>query len=356
MISIFFPVKKIAWTMYISLLTAVVLLLPAAVEPQADEPRSTIAKVERARKQVTLSGYTRSRAKMTVASEVAGKVLRVNYDVGHTIDKQPFIVIDTTFINFQIEQVETSLKKLTIAQSRSISRVSFLQKEYQRIARLRQSDVTSESRYDAAVEELAQARLESQSTEAEIAALKTQLKELREKRNRHSIYVPRDWIVVEKKIEPGEIIATGQPLAQVADYTQLVVPLFVSAKELEALESRAQLNIMVEGEPAQATVNWVNPEFDERSRKLAVELILPSYSGPHRGGLLTEMSLEIQADELMVPKTAISDRYENPRVTLKSNGQSIPIVILDEDGSYVLIARNHELAPGMELVAHLPKP
>ena len=330
------------------MIVAMLSLAPPGPVLGADQPKG-IALVEKASKQITLSGYTRSRTKMTVASEVPGKVLQVNYDVGQVIGKQPFIEIDATFINFQIEQIETSLEKLRVVKSRSASRTAYLEKEYQRIVRLRQSDVTSESRYDAAAEELTQARLEQQSTDIEIAALQTQLKELRERRSRHRIFAPRGWVVVKRQVEPGEIIATGNPLAQVADYTQLVVPLFVSAGELAALEAKRDIRLILEDVPAKAEVNWVNPEFDERTRKLAVELIVPAYTGPHRGGLLAELTLSIETDGLMVPKSAVSDRYENPRVILKSNGRSIPVVILGEDNGHVLIAKTTDLGPGMEL-------
>lgn len=333
-----------------AVLAATALLATMNPASGADQPRGVV-QVEKALKMVTLTGYTRSRTKMTVASEVAGKVLQVNYDVGQTIGKQPFVMIDTTFIDFQIEQIETSLKKLSIVKSRSASRTTYLEKEYQRIARLRQSDVTSESRYDAAAEELTQARLEQQSTDIEIASLQTQLKELRERRSRHRIFAPQGWIVVQKKIEPGEIIATGTPLAQVADYTQLVVPLFVTAHELAALKRQRDIMLGVEGAPVKAAINWVNPEFDEHTRKLAVELIIPAYDGPRRGGLLAELALDIETDGLMIPKSAVSDRYDNPRVILKSNGRSIPIVILGEDGGRVLIAKTDDLAPGMELLS-----
>ncbi len=328
----------------------VVLLssIPSGPVLGADQPQGAVL-VEKARKQVTLSGYTRSRTKMTIASEVPGKVLQVNYDVGQTIGKQPFIEIDATFINFQIEQIETSLEKLRVIKSRSTSRTTYLEKEYQRIVRLRQSDVTSESRFDAAAEELTQARLEQQSTDIEMAALQTQLKELRERRSRHRIFAPRGWIVVNRQVESGEIIATGSPLAQVADYTQLVVPLFVSAGELAALEAKRDIRLKLDGVPVKAEINWVNPEFDERTRKLAVELIVPAYNGPRRGGLLAELSLSIETDGLMVPKSAVSDRYENPRVILKSDGRSIPVVILGEDNHHVLIAKTADLGPGMEL-------
>lgn len=305
--------------------------------------------VKTARKNITLNGYTRSRTKRVLASEVAGKVLKVNYDVGRVIGEKPFLVIDPTFINFQIEQTQISLEKLMVSNTRAESQKDYLQKEFKRIDRLRQGNVATLAKWEAAAEELKQAELALQTTDVEIKALAIQLKELKERRSRHKLTVPEGWIVVERKVEPGEIIASGTPLGQVADFTQMVIPLFISGQQLTALRKLDRITVKVEGKPAQAKLNWVNPEFDERSRKLAIELALVDYTKEIRGGLLTELTLQVASEGLMVPKTSVSQRYNNPNVVIKKSGKTVPISILDEDETHFIIAVTDKLSVGMEL-------
>ena len=50
--------------------------------------------VDRARKNITLKGYTRSMTSSSLAAEVAGKILGINYDIGQPVGKKPVIVID----------------------------------------------------------------------------------------------------------------------------------------------------------------------------------------------------------------------------------------------------------------------
>lgn len=305
--------------------------------------------VERARKSITLSGYTRARTQQTLASEVPGKVQAVRYDVGMTVGRAPFLEIDTTFIDFQIQQVRWTLQKLKVARARGASRADYLQKEFQRIDALHRQDVTTLSRWEAAGEELAQARLALQTTEAEVNAAETQLRELKERRRRHKVFAPSGWIIVQRRVEPGEIVAAGAPLAQAADFTQLVVPLFVSGKELDAIGRLETITVQVEGRPARATINWVNPEFDERTRKSAIELVLADYGGEARGGLLTELTFQVSADGLMVPKAAVGNRYDNPCVVIKESGQSVSVALMGESGDHLLIADQPRLRPGVEL-------
>jgi multidrug resistance efflux pump len=307
-------------------------------------------RVQAARKQVTLSGYTRGRALQTLACEVAGKVLTVNYDVGQTMGQKPFLEIDPTFVDFQIEQAQWTLEKFQVARARGASRLVYLQKEFQRVDTLHQGSVAPLSKLEGAAEELDQARLAVQSTELEIKTLKTQLKELKERRHRHAVAAPAGWVIVQRRVEPGEIIAAGTLLAQVADFTQLVVPLFVSGEELAAIQRVKALEVKVEGRPTRARLNWVNPEFDERTRKLAIELALEGFSGDARGGLLTELTIDLTAQGRMLPRAAVSNRYDNPYVVLKG-GRTIPVVILGEYGDDLVIAEHADLAPGTELQA-----
>lgn len=312
--------------------------------------------VKVATERVTLSGYTRSRAKQMLASEVAGKVLKVHYDVGQTVGQLPFVEIDPTFIDFQIEQLRQTVDKLNVARARNVSQVDFLSKEYGRINALHKDNVAPLAQWEAAAEQLNQARMELDATNLDIERLNVQLRELEERRDRHKITAPAGWVVVQRNVEPGEIIAAGTPLGQVADYTRLVVPLFVSGRELEALRQQKHIAVQVEGHPAEATINWINPEFDERSRKLAIELILVDYKDGARGGLLTELTLAVPAEGLMVPKAAVSNRYDNPSVILEADGRTIPIAILGESGEYILIGNTTALVPGMELRAKTTTP
>jgi len=307
------------------------------------------ATVQPALKKITLTGYTRSNTTQVLASEVSGKVLHVHYDVGGAIGKLPFLEVDPMFIDFQIEQTQWSLEKLRVARQRNASRADYLEEEFRRIDRLHADNVATQSNWDAADEELAQARLALQATDVELKALSVQLEELKERRRRYRLPAPEGWIVVQRRVEPGEIIAAGTPVAQVADFTQLVVPLFVSGPELEALREPERLNVTVAGRPALARINWVNPEFDERTRKWAVELALVDYRGEAMGGLMTELTFEVAAEGLMVPRSAVVRRYDNPFVILQADGRRVPVVILGETADQVLIADHAILKPGMAL-------
>jgi multidrug efflux pump subunit AcrA (membrane-fusion protein) len=308
--------------------------------------------VEAARKEVVLKGYTRSETTLTLSSEVAGKVLKVNYDVGDTIGDGPFCEIDPTFIKFQIESARHSIRELEIALERNRSRTAYLNKEFNRIDRLWRGNSTAETQRDRAQEDLVQSELEGASLNVRLAEMQTMLAELKERRRRHTINAPKGWVLVKRMIEPGEIIAMNTPLAGVADYRRMMVPLYVSGRELNAIKALpATFDALLEGRPVQASIHWINPEFDEKTRKLAIEIMLNNTPLEHRGGLLLSLPLEIGSEGLRVPKQAVSRRYENPRVKLQGSGEIVQVLILGESDGHFIIADHPRLAPGTRLAA-----
>jgi hypothetical protein len=310
--------------------------------------------VQAAAKETVLKGYTRSQTTATLSAEVGGKVMRINYEVGDTVEAAPFFEIDPTFIDYHIQGTRQSILQLQIALKQSESRSAYLEKEYSRIDRLWREKSTAETQRDKAAEELTQARLEAESIRVRLAEMRITLAELEERKRRHSIRAPQGWVVVQKWVEPGEIIAVNTPLAEVADYRRLVVPLFVSGRELSAVKALpTPFEASLEGKPIQANIHWINPAFDEKTRKLAIELILIDYAGEHRGGLLFELPLQIATDGLRVPRAAVIDRYENPRVRIADTGETVQVLILGESNGYFVIGEHPRLAPGTLLAPQL---
>jgi RND family efflux transporter MFP subunit len=306
--------------------------------------------VQPAMRDITLTGYTRSQTTVTLSSEVAGRVLKIYYDDGQKIEKSPLLRIDSTFVDLEIGSIRHSLNQLKITRKKRRSRVDYLNKEFGRIDKLFQRGSSPESRRDESKEDLDQARFDLEAVGIEIAIAQTRLRELQERKQRHTIFAPVGWIMVAKLVEERELVNMNTPVARVADYEHLVVPLSVSAQELNAIKKLdPEFDVMLEGNPARAAVNWINPEFDEKTRKLSIELILRDYSGPKRGGLTCRLALQTAADGMWVPKQAVISRYENPRVFLEESGAEVKVLVLGQTENHFIIAENPRLPPGTPL-------
>jgi multidrug efflux pump subunit AcrA (membrane-fusion protein) len=330
------------------LATLIAFWLLVAVQGRAEEPM----RVESARRQVVLSGYTRPQSSMTLSAEVPGRIVRRRCEIGQAVGDAPVFEIDPTFVDFQLAAVRQTIAQQRVAQRRSASRAAFLQREFQRLDTLVQRDSAAVSRRDAAAEELAQAQLEGESAAVQLAHAQNQLAELEERRRRHSVLAPKGWQVTGRSAETGEIVQPNLPLAALADFRTLVVPLALGAEELAALRRLPPVfPAWLDNRPVRAAIRSVNPQFDEKTRKVAVELTLSEVAGEHRGGLLFTLPLDIHLEGLQVPRAALLSRYEHPRVVLKGGGEAVAVEVLGESNGQVIVAPHPRLAPGMELTA-----
>jgi multidrug efflux pump subunit AcrA (membrane-fusion protein) len=306
--------------------------------------------VKPATERVELSGYTRSGTTVVLVPEVTGRVLKVNYQEGDTIGEAPVVEIDTTFVDFSIEATQKSLKKLDAAISRVTASMAYLEKEYARMEKLHKNEQATEVNRDAAEHSFRQAVLEREALMADREALAVTLKELAERKKRHKIQAPQGYVLVGRHVEPGELAAPGNPVARVGDYQELVVPLSVSSAEYKALKAFPKVfEARLEGAPVKARVHWVNPEFNEQTRKLAVELALTDYAGERRGGLKFSLALNITGEGLAVPAAAVLNQYENPKVRTKA-GETVPVIVTGGTDGWISVAPNPKIGAGTELL------
>lgn len=310
-----------------------------------------VALVSPAEQEVVVSGYTRNDRTQLASSEVSGKVVAVNYDVGDPIGEQPLIVIDPTFTDFKIERNRAHLRQLEVSRKKAESKMAYSHKEFRRFEKLCKTDSASVVSREAAQQEYEQAVLEVDRLREERAALENDLNELLELRRRCTITAPQGWVVTARKVEVGDIVQTGMVLAELSDYRRLVVPLSLDSDELKAVRALPALfPAVLEEMSVQARLERVNPRFDPTTRKIDVEIAIDDPPGERRGGLLFRLPLTVAADGLQVPRRAVTDRYNNPTVTLKASGDQVPVIILEQKDGVCTIATNPRLTPGQELL------
>lgn len=326
----------------ISILTICLLLQTAALAATATVENATTTK--------TLRGYTRSSKTAVISSEFSGKIIALNYDVGDLIGDKPLITIDTTFINLDIQRNDAAVRKIETEIIKSTSRIAYLTKEFKRKEQLVKKGRTSEVLFDAAKQELDQAILIEQSLKLEKENLKIIRQQLLEQKKRYRITPPKQWIITDLMVEKGEIIQPGKSIAVINNYQTLVVPLALSSEELSGLEQQSEaINGTLNGQPITATVRYINPEFNEKTRKTDIELSIAGYKGYKRGGLQLLLPITIQSNGLKVPKNAVEFRYNNPKVYLATDGSAIPVSILDTAETHVIITQHPKLPVGTKL-------
>jgi RND family efflux transporter MFP subunit len=275
---------------------------------------------------MTITGLTYPVEEMTVTSEVSGRCTAVLAEEGDTLGEDGRLAeIDTTFITL-------GLATNRIAREQTARQLAQEEKTLARYTTLRQKD------------SVAQAQLDEVSLAADLhrIALKNLANEeqrLMEQLARHTLTGPVGWQVIERHIEPGEVIQTGTPVALLGDFRRLRIPLAVTYPELRIISAIKNLRIALPdiGGEAAAIIYRTSPVFDPQTRKIALELAVaaeqPGHDGPLRGGMRAELRFagEVSPSTFIVPRGALLSRYEAHWLT-RPDGSRVQVLLQGSNG------------------------
>ena len=295
-----------------------------------------------AMRQVTLTGYTRARHVIDIISEEAGRCLRVTADTGEKIGKNGlFVELDKTFINLAIE-------KNRINQEQQKNMVAYQGKEVRRYEKLMKRRTVAQSELDGLQNRLDQSGFRLQTLKLEEAVLK-------EHRFRHLISVPPGWTITRRAVEPGAWIPIGKQVGTAADFKTLLIPFSLSPEEMNALKKiDGPIDLYFpdegrEGIKIDSSVERISPAFEPETRKISVDLIVTKGLSIMRGGLRTELTLELELPDisgaLLVPTIALSERYEDFWLT-RENGEKVSVALLGHGAQGISRVRSPKINPG----------
>jgi len=312
-----------------------------AVSGGAAEPGVPLVATEPALREVTLTGFTRARAELPLATETAGRVVAVAYDIGETIGQDGiFARLDDTFIKLELAEVE-------VQQERLRTRIAYDRREIKRHTELARRKHTSASELDALEQTLRDNRYELQ-------ALEIRHKVLRERLLRTRIRAPAGWRITRRNLEPGQWVQDGENVGAAADFTTLIVPFALTPDQYKTLvdsdNDGLRLHLPDLKREVAASIYRTYPGFDPVTRKIAVDLALRDRIGPHRGGLRARLGLRLseRTGAVTLPIAAVEHSHEELWVT-REDSQRLRVILLGSDqgpdGERLHVAAP-DLAPG----------
>ena len=304
-----------------------------------------LTKLQPYSRQLLFTGFTRPVKEMTLTGEVSGKCMEIRLDVGDTVTTPDVVEIDATFILLD-------LKKNAIAQQMTLHNLELEEKNLARYTKLMQNNSTAQATFDEAVHNTHVLRLNLQS-------LKAEEKRLNELLQRHTLYAPVGWQVLQRYVEPGEYIRQGEPILKLGNFTRLVVRFLLTYDELNLLQSMEDITLgLVDiNSTVSAAIYRVAPDFNEEKKKISVELITRETPAETkirwRGGLRAQLRIDGKQESttFLVPFSALISRYEaNWVVTEDGTRKKVILLGRSEMGNDAIISGNN-LSAGERIVA-----
>ncbi|BCS89005.1 efflux RND transporter periplasmic adaptor subunit [Pseudodesulfovibrio sediminis] len=310
-------------------------------EPPAQPGETFVA--QSAARRASLTGFTRARNSMTLVTEESGRVQKVVADVGDTLDASGvFAQLDTTFINLDIRSNRTDQERLK-------SDLEYNKKEMERYQALVKSNNAPQSTLDSNIREHQSALQQLRSKQVEELVLI-------ERSKRFSLKGPAGWKVVTRYVEPGEWITKGEAVAELGLYKVLLVPFALTSSEYRALMDMGEtveLSLTDLGKTIQAHVLRVSPGFDSKTRKINVDLEITEGDIEFRGGLRTELVIDLPdpGGAVVVPKTALIKAYEEYFLMTPDN-ERVRVVLLGTADDDMRRVSSPDVRPGDIFLAH----
>jgi RND family efflux transporter MFP subunit len=225
-----------------------------------------------------------------LSAEEGGRVEAIPRDKGSRVKKgEVLVVLDRHLLSVDLKAAEASAE-LTAFDAR-------------RTRQLFQEKAVSE------IEWLGAKTQESQARSAADAA--------RIRHERAATKAPYDGIVSDRYVEPGQLVAPGQPVARIIDPYTLKLTSAVTEQEISWIHTGLKTEVSFDGldEPVDGLVHWVGFEADPVTGKFPVEIRILNPDLQLRPGVIARARIlkAHHRDVIRIPRDAVVQTTDGPR-------------------------------------------
>lgn len=220
---------------------------------------------------------------VTVGAELAGKVVRIAFDPGATVQAGDLLVqLDSSAEEAQLRAAEASaaLAKLNL----------------DRASELILGKAISKSDYDLVEAQYKQAAAQADNIRAVI--------------NKKSIKAPFAGRLGIRLVNLGQILHEGDPIVTLQTLDPIFANFSLPQQQLSYLTSGSKVRVTTDaarGVPFEGTVTTINPEVDPATRAVRIQAKLANPGEKLRPGMFATVEVVLPATEnvLVIPATAV---------------------------------------------------
>ena len=274
----------------------------APVAWAADAPALQTAAVQYREVEQTYAaeGVVEAVKQSTVAAQISGRVVAVNFDVGDRVKKGQVIVrIDPTEVNqiYAASQAQIAQADATLRNAKA---------QYERTQRLVQQKFMSAAAMD-------KAQADYQAAKAQLAAAEAGGGQAAATRGYATVIAPYSGVVSARQVELGEMAVPGKPLMTGFDPNELRVTASMPQYQLDAVRKLASASVEFPAlkKRIQALRVTILPVADAQTHTTQIRLDLPPGIEGLYPGMFARAYFAIgRVKKLLIPVSAVAKRSE----------------------------------------------
>jgi RND family efflux transporter MFP subunit len=307
-------------------------------------------------------GNTTPFRRVSVRSQVEGRLIALNLDVGDTVNRGQIISqLDDVLLMTESQKAEAELATCQSEVARAMTQVSNAQAEVekarleviqaqadsQRQQQLFKAGAISEQAAQQAktkaqtVQKALQATIEQVRTEKQavaaaqgrVFAQQAVVKAAKERRSYSRLISPITGVVTEKVTEPGNLLQPGSEVLKIADLSRIKVVVQVSELELAKIQVGQSVQVRLDAFPDQTIIGRVariSPTADSTARLIPIEVVIPNSGGKIGSGLLARVNFTTQTPQrVVVSHTAVNVTGQQ---TKSENTTGTIFIVQETDG------------------------
>ena len=303
-----------------------------------------IARVQPLRQPREYVGTTKPFRIVTLRSQVEGRLLALNLDVGDTLRQQQVIgQVDDAILKTNLNQAEAELAARQSEVARAVKQVrnARAQVEQRRLELLQaridsqrqqkllesgaiakqaaeQADTTAKTAAKAvrsAEEEVATEEQAVAAAKGRVTAQQAVVAQAQERRTQARIISPITGIVTEKLAEPGNFLRSGDEILKIADLSRVKVEVPISGLDLAKVRLEQSVELRLDAFPNKVYTGKVKRIFPAaNSRLIPVEVVIANSYQKIGSGLLARVNFASSTKpRVVIPQRAIQNKSSKPK-------------------------------------------
>lgn len=334
---------------------------------------AVIARKSQLTKGIFYPGTTTPFREISVRSQIEGQLLALNVGIGDKVTQGYILgLIDDALLKTSLNQAEAELAALNSEVARANTQVSNALTQVERVRLELQQANSDAQRQQKLLKEgaIAQQVAEQTRTLAQTAAKALRLAEkqvqteqkavaaakgrvlaqesavaqAKERRSYAKLISPINGVVLEKIIEPGNLVQPGNEILKIGDFSRVKIEVQISELELGKIEIGQTVKVSLDAFPNQeyiGTLKRISPAANTTARLIPVEVVIPNIEGKIGSGLLARAKFQnTSTQQVVVPLRAVQTDTEIKIKTKTSNIQGKVFIVLEDGKKNKVRARN----------------